>query len=235
MLRSIEVPADALASRTAYRKIALSPHRPLRGGASSAGSTADGGFVLTVTAATVRPVQLRYAARPRRRRACAPTSSAVDAWFTDAHGAADWRRAVSRRARPGDPARPRSSRDDASRVNGERGRRRRRGPASACARFLREHEHFEVKKGCDTGDCGACSVLVDGTPVHSCVYPAVRVDGHDVTTVAGLGTCDELSPVQQAFVDRAAFQCGFCTAGMVVTASALDAGDDARDRRPARG
>ncbi|MEF2975765.1 molybdopterin-dependent oxidoreductase [Subtercola sp. YIM 133946] len=93
--------------------------------------------------------------------------------------------------------------------------------------FLRDHEHFEVKKGCDTGDCGACSVLVDGTAVHSCVYPAYRADGHEVTTVAGLGTPENLSPVQQHFVDAAGFQCGFCTAGMVVTASALEADADA--------
>ncbi|MEA9987086.1 molybdopterin-dependent oxidoreductase [Subtercola sp. RTI3] len=93
--------------------------------------------------------------------------------------------------------------------------------------LLRDTEHFEVKKGCDTGDCGACSVLVDGEPVHSCVYPAHRIEGHDVTTVAGLGTPDALSPVQQSFVDAAGFQCGFCTAGMVVTASTLTEADPA--------
>ncbi|QWT22810.1 molybdopterin-dependent oxidoreductase [Subtercola sp. PAMC28395] len=95
--------------------------------------------------------------------------------------------------------------------------------------LLRENEHFEVKKGCDTGDCGACSVLVDGTPVHSCVYPAHRIEGHEVTTAAGLGTLEHLSPVQQKFVDAAGFQCGFCTAGMVVTATAIAAEADKAD------
>ncbi|RXZ68111.1 molybdopterin-dependent oxidoreductase [Agromyces albus] len=95
--------------------------------------------------------------------------------------------------------------------------------AGQCLRtFLRDHEHLEVKKGCDAGDCGACSVLVDGVPVHSCIYPAQRIEGHSVTTVAGLGTPDELHPMQAAFVDHFGFQCGFCTAGMIVTASTLD-------------
>ncbi|NQX13514.1 molybdopterin-dependent oxidoreductase [Microbacteriaceae bacterium VKM Ac-2855] len=93
--------------------------------------------------------------------------------------------------------------------------------------FLRDQEHFEVKKGCDSGDCGACSVLVDATPVHSCIYPAYRAEGKNVTTVAGLGTVDDLSPVQQSFVDAGGFQCGFCTAGMVVTATALQGADPA--------
>ncbi|RFA14896.1 aldehyde oxidase [Subtercola boreus] len=93
--------------------------------------------------------------------------------------------------------------------------------------LLRDNEHFEVKKGCDTGDCGACSVLVDQTPIHSCVYPAHRVAGRAVTTVAGLGTLEDLHPVQQRFVDAAGFQCGFCTAGMVVTASTLTDADPA--------
>ncbi|CAN5335668.1 molybdopterin-dependent oxidoreductase [soil metagenome] len=85
--------------------------------------------------------------------------------------------------------------------------------------FLRDHGHFEVKKGCDAGDCGACSVLVDGAAVHSCIFPAFRADGHDVTTVAGLGTPADLHPVQRQFVEAAGFQCGFCTAGMVTTTS----------------
>ena len=94
-------------------------------------------------------------------------------------------------------------------------------PGQCLRTLLRETAHFEVKKGCDAGDCGACSVLVDGVPLHSCVYPALRVDGRAVTTAAGLGTPDALGPVQQSFVDHAGFQCGFCTAGMVVTASTL--------------
>ncbi|MCI4658709.1 molybdopterin-dependent oxidoreductase [Cryobacterium zhongshanensis] len=94
-------------------------------------------------------------------------------------------------------------------------------PGQCLRTFLRELEHFEVKKGCDTGDCGACSVLVDGTPVHSCIYPAFRAEGTAITTAAGLGNPGSLAPVQQRFVDHAGFQCGFCTPGMVVTASTL--------------
>jgi CO/xanthine dehydrogenase Mo-binding subunit/aerobic-type carbon monoxide dehydrogenase small subunit (CoxS/CutS family) len=92
----------------------------------------------------------------------------------------------------------------------------------ACLRtVLRAAGHTAAKSGCDSGDCGACTVLLDGVPVHSCVVPAFRAVGRSVTTAAGLGTPQDPHPVQRRFVEAGGFQCGFCTAGMVVTASTL--------------
>ncbi|OAF13030.1 aldehyde oxidase [Bradyrhizobium centrolobii] len=95
--------------------------------------------------------------------------------------------------------------------------------AGQCLRtFLRELGHFGAKKGCDAGDCGACTVLLDGEPVHSCLIPAFRADGRVVTTIEGLGGEAGMHPMQQAFIDAQGFQCGFCTAGMILTCASLN-------------
>jgi putative selenate reductase molybdopterin-binding subunit len=92
-------------------------------------------------------------------------------------------------------------------------------PGQCLRTHLRSLGWHGVKKGCDAGDCGACTVWLDGAPVHSCITPAFRADGHEVTTIEGLGTPDALHPMQRQFVDAPGFQCGFCTAGMIMTSA----------------
>jgi aerobic-type carbon monoxide dehydrogenase small subunit (CoxS/CutS family) len=81
--------------------------------------------------------------------------------------------------------------------------------------------YLDVKNGCEKGDCGACTVLLDGKPVNSCLVLAWQADGCTVTTDAGLGTLDHPHPIQAAFADLGAAQCGYCTPGMVLATKAL--------------
>ena len=95
-------------------------------------------------------------------------------------------------------------------------------PGSFLLDVLRENlGQLDVKETCNEGECGACTVLVDGRSVDSCIYFCARADGHAVTTPAGLTDGERLDPVQRAFIDHGAVQCGFCTPGFVVAAKAL--------------
>lgn len=87
---------------------------------------------------------------------------------------------------------------------------------------LREHLHLTgTKKGCDHGQCGACTVIVEGRRINSCLTLAVMHDGDAITTIEGLGTPDELHPLQAAFVRHDGFQCGYCTPGQICSAVAM--------------
>lgn len=88
--------------------------------------------------------------------------------------------------------------------------------------FLRESIGFMgVKKGCDSGHCGACTVLLEGKAVNSCMLLAVQADGKRVITIEGLNEGEKLHPIQQAFIEENAIQCGFCTPGMIMSAKDL--------------
>jgi xanthine dehydrogenase YagT iron-sulfur-binding subunit len=85
--------------------------------------------------------------------------------------------------------------------------------------FVREHlELYGTKKGCNQGACGACTVLVDGERILSCLALAVQYDGREVTTIEGLAADGTVHPLQQAFIDHDGFQCGYCTPGQICSA-----------------
>lgn len=95
-------------------------------------------------------------------------------------------------------------------------------PNRTLIQFLREDLGLTgTKHGCGLGDCGACTVILDGQPVNSCLVLAVQATGHDVLTIEGLAENGKLHPIQQAFVDKGAIQCGFCSPGMILSAKAL--------------
>jgi carbon-monoxide dehydrogenase small subunit len=95
-------------------------------------------------------------------------------------------------------------------------------PGETLLHVLRDSlDHTEVKEGCGKGDCGACTVLLDGMPVDSCLVLAYQAEGREITTVKALGTREKLHPLQKQFVEKGAIQCGFCTPGQLLTAKAL--------------
>ena len=104
-------------------------------------------------------------------------------------------------------------------------------PLTPLLHVLREELRItSPKAGCQQGSCGSCTVLVDGEPRRSCLLPAAAVDGASITTLEGIGSPDALSPVQEAFLEKAAAQCGFCTPGFVTAATALLAENPAPSR-----
>lgn len=89
-------------------------------------------------------------------------------------------------------------------------------------KFIRDELHLTgAKEGCEIGECGACTVLLDGKPVNSCLVLAVELDGKELVTIEALSKNGELDKLQQAFIDHAALQCGYCTPGMIMAAKAL--------------
>ncbi len=90
------------------------------------------------------------------------------------------------------------------------------------------------KKGCDHGQCGACTMLVDGKRINSCLKLAVTLDGSEITTIEGMGSADDLHPLQAAFIERDAFQCGYCTPGQICSAQGLINEGQARSRDDVR-
>ncbi|MGL5127543.1 MAG: xanthine dehydrogenase iron sulfur-binding subunit XdhC [Aeromonas popoffii] len=102
-------------------------------------------------------------------------------------------------------------------------------PTMSLLYFLRGQGLISVKEGCSVGECGACTVRVDGVAIDSCLYLAVWADGKSIRTVEGERKGNELSDVQQAFIDEGAVQCGFCTPGLVMASAALL---DKTERRP---
>jgi len=94
-------------------------------------------------------------------------------------------------------------------------------PNVSLLQALRDLGYTDVKNGCEIGECGACAVLLDGTAVNSCMVLAWQANGAEIVTNAGLGTLDKPHPIQEAFADVGAVQCGYCTPGMVISTKAL--------------
>ncbi len=95
-------------------------------------------------------------------------------------------------------------------------------PSASLAKVLREKLGLTgTKQGCDYGGCGSCTVLLDGRAIYSCMMPAIKAEGKEITTAEGLAEDGRLAPIQEAFVEHGAVQCGFCTPGMLMSVKAL--------------
>ena len=94
-------------------------------------------------------------------------------------------------------------------------------PGDVLLDVLRREGYFGVKRACETGECGACTVLLNGKPVNTCLLFAAQAEGCEVLTIEGLARGGKLDPLQEAFLDHGAVQCGFCTSGMILSAKAL--------------
>jgi aerobic-type carbon monoxide dehydrogenase small subunit (CoxS/CutS family) len=94
-------------------------------------------------------------------------------------------------------------------------------PGDLLLDVLRREGYFGVKRGCEKGECGACTVLLNGTPVNSCLLFAAQAEGQEILTIEGLALGENLDPLQEAFLDHGAVQCGFCSGGMILSAKAL--------------
>jgi putative selenate reductase molybdopterin-binding subunit len=99
-------------------------------------------------------------------------------------------------------------------------------PGDILLDVLRREGYFGVKRGCETGECGACTVLLNGKPINSCLMFAAQAEATEILTIEGVAQGQRLDPLQETFLDRGAVQCGFCTGGMILSAKAL------LDRRP---
>jgi len=94
-------------------------------------------------------------------------------------------------------------------------------PGELLLDLLRREGYFGVKRGCETGECGSCTVLLDGRAINSCLMFAAQAEGREVLTIEGVARSGDLDPLQEAFLDHGASQCGFCTPGMILSAKAL--------------